>query len=264
MSEPHSSAEENEHERWRTLHELEDWLETPMQILSLVWLGLVLAEMIWSTTDFFAVLGLVIWGIFIAEFALRFFLAPAKLRFLKRNPITVIALVAPAFRFLTLLRALRFLRFARTLRLVRLVGTVNRGLNALGKSFGRRGLGYVVAATVLVTTLGAAGMLSLEPADEVQGGFTDFGHALWWTAMVIATMGSDFWPRTGEGRLLCLLLALYGFTVFGYLAASLAAFFIEQESKAPDSNVPGASELASLRQEIAALRADLNRHADRN
>ena len=75
--------------------------------------------------------------------------------------------------------------------------------------------------------------------------------------MVVATMGSDFWPRTGEGRLLCLLLAIYGFTVFGYIAASLAAFFIEQESKARDSNVLGAAELAALRREIADLRAEL-------
>lgn len=246
------------HRRWRTLHELEAWLETPMQILSLAWLGLVVAELVWTPSRFFTWLGLAIWGVFIAEFALRFFLAPGKWAFLKRNPITLIALLAPAFRFLTILRVLRL---ARGLRLVRLVGTANRGLNALGKSFGRRGLGYVVAATVAVTVLGAAGMLSLEPASEVEGGFVDFGHALWWTAMVVATMGSDFWPRTGEGRLLCLLLAIYGFSVFGYIAASLAAFFIEQESKAKDSNVVGAREIAALRGEIAALHAELR--ADR-
>jgi len=244
-------------ERWRMLLELEAWLETPMQILSLAWLALVVVELVWAPSSFFTGLGLAIWGIFIVEFALRFFLAPDKWRFLKRNPITLIALVAPAFRFLAMLRFLRVLRVTRGLRLVRLVGTANRGLNALGKSFGRRGLGYVVAATVAVTVLGAAGMLSLEPASEVEGGFVDFGHALWWTAMVVATIGSDFWPRTGEGRLLCLLLTIYGFTIFGYIAASLAAFFIEQESKAKDSNVAGAAEMAALRKEIAALRAEL-------
>jgi len=244
-------------ERWRMLLELEAWLETPMQILSLAWLALVVVELAWAPSRFFTGLGLAIWGIFIVEFALRFFLAPGKWAFLKRNPITLIALAAPAFRFLTMLRMLRVLRFARGLRLVRVIGTANRGLKALSKSFGRRGLGYVVAATVAVTLLGAAGMLSLEPSSEVPGGFVDFGHALWWTAMVVATMGSDFWPRTGEGRLLCLLLTIYGFTIFGYIAASLAAFFIEQESKAKDSNVAGASEMAALRAEIAALRAEL-------
>lgn len=245
---------DTEGERWRALHQLEEWLETPMQILSLVWLALVLAELIGSTSRFFAVLGLAIWAVFIVEFALRLFLAPDKWHFLKSNPITLVALVAPAFRFLTVLR---FLRFARTLRLVRLVGSANRGLNALGRSFGRRGLGYVVAATVMVVALGAAGMLSLEPASEVKGGFTDYGHALWWTAMIVATMGSDFWPQTGEGRLLCLMLAIYGFSVFGYLAASLAAFFIEQESKADDSNVPGANEIRALHREISALRRQM-------
>jgi voltage-gated potassium channel len=39
---------------------------------------------------------------------------------------------------------LSFLRLARGLRLVRIVGTANRGLNAMRRSFGRRGLGYVL------------------------------------------------------------------------------------------------------------------------
>ena len=61
--------------------------------------------------------------------------------------------------------------------------------------------------TVLVALLGAAGMLTFEPAGEVEGGFTSYTDALWWTAMLLTTMGSEFWPRTPEGRLLCLLLA---------------------------------------------------------
>lgn len=241
-------------ERWKVLHQLEDWAETPMMILSFFWLLLVLAELIWTTSGLFELLGIIIWIIFIAEFALRFVLAPDKLRFLKRNPITVIALIAPAFRFLSILR---FLRLARGLRLVRVVGTANRGLNALRISFGRRGLSYVVAATGIVVLLGAAAMLNFEPASEVEGGFTGFADALWWTAMIIATMGSQYWPTTPEGRLICLLLSVYGFAVFGYLTASLATFFIGQEAQAKDGAVAGTSELAALREEIAALRRDL-------
>ena len=60
--------------------------------------------------------------------------------------------------------------------------------------------------------LGAGGMLAFEPAAEVEGGFESYGDALWWTAMLLVTMGSEFWPRTPEGRILCFLLALYGFS----------------------------------------------------
>ncbi len=241
-------------ERWKVLHQLEAWVETPMAVLAFIWLLLVLAELIWTTSGLFELLGTVIWIVFIAEFALRFVLAPNKLRFLKRNPITIIALIAPAFRFLSVLR---FFRLARGLRLVRVVGTANRGLNALRISFARRGLGYVAAATAIVTLLGAAAMLNFEPATEVEGGFANFADALWWTAMIIATMGSQYWPETPEGRLICLLLSIYGFAVFGYLTASLATFFIGQEAQANDGTVAGAPELAALREEIASLRREL-------
>ena len=100
-------------------------------------------------------------------------------------------------------------------------------------------------------------MLAFEPASEVQEGFRSYADALWWTAMLLSTMGSQFWPQTPEGRVLCLLLALYGFAVFGYITASFASFFIDQEAKSDESAVAGSSEIAALRAEIHALRAEL-------
>jgi voltage-gated potassium channel len=243
-----------ERERWLTLRQLEEWLEGPMILLSLFWLLLVLVELIWTTSGIFQLVGTAIWIVFIAEFVLRFALAPRKFRFLRYNVVTVVALAAPALRFLN---ALRFLRLARGLRLVRIVGTANRGINALRKSFDRRGLGYVLLTTTLVIALGAAGMMTFEPSTEVRDGFTGYVDALWWTAMLIATVGSGFWPVSPEGRMLTLLLAVYGLAVFGYITASLATFFIGQEADAADGEVAGAAELRALRQEIALLREEL-------
>jgi voltage-gated potassium channel len=245
---------EEERERWEVLSQLEDWLERPMLILSFIWLSLVLVELIWTTSGVFELLGTIIWIVFILEFLLRFALAPRKIPFLRRNPITIIALAAPAFRFL---RALRLLRLSRGLRLVRIVGTANRGFGALQKSFDRRGLGYVLATTAVVILLGAGGMLAFEPAREVGGGFSGYADALWWTAMLVTTTGSDFWPLTAEGRVLALLLSIYGLAIFGYIAASLATFFIGQEAAAPDGDVASAREIKALREDIAALRKEL-------
>ena len=256
-------APEDEQERWQVLTQLEDWLEQPMLILSFIWLSLVIVELIWTTSGVFELLGTIIWIVFILEFLLRFALAPRKIRFLRRNPITIIALAAPAFRFLRVLRVLRLLRLSRGLRLVRIVGTANRGLGALRKSFDRRGLGYVLATTALVILLGAGGMLAFEPAREVRGGFSGYADAVWWTAMLVSTMGSDFWPLTPEGRVLALLLSIYGLAVFGYITASFATFFIGQEAAAPDGDVGGAREIAALRADIAALREELQRSASR-
>jgi voltage-gated potassium channel len=259
MSETPPETAREVHERWTVLEQLDEWLQIPMLVLSFVWLVLVLVELVWGQSRLLEIFGTAIWLMFIAEFLVRLALAPDKTAFLRGNWITVIALIAPAFRLLRAFRIFRFMRAARGLRLVRVVGTANRGMNALRASMGRRGLGYVLGLTVLIVLLGAAGMLAAEPAREVQGGFTSYADALWWTAMLLTTMGSQFWPQTGEGRALCLLLSLYGFAVFGYITASFASFFVGQEAEARGTPVAGAADLEELRREIALLRTELQR-----
>jgi voltage-gated potassium channel len=256
---PAPGGEAAPEERLSVLHQLEDWLQTPMMILSFAWLVIVIVELIWGASSLLETFGTAIWIAFLAEFSLRLGLAPDKSRFVRANWLTVVALAVPAFRLFRALRFLRIARAARGFRLVRIVGTANRGMNALRGSMGRRGLPYVAGATVLVALLGAAGMLAFEPAREVEGGFRSYGHSLWWTAMLLATMGSDFWPRTAEGRVLCFLLALYGFAVFGYITASFASFFIGQEAQDERTPIASAADLAALRHEIALLRAELTR-----
>lgn len=248
----------SEQECWSVLHEMESWLQTPMILLSFVWLLLVIAELVWGEAQLLEVFGTAIWAIFILEFTVRLVIAPDRTSFLKSNWLTVIALIVPAFRMLAAFRAFRFVRALRGIRLVKIVGTANRAMNALRRSLGRRGLGYVLAVTVLVTLLGAAGMLAFEPASRVPGGFRNYADALWWTAMILTTMGSAFWPTTGEGRLLCLLLSLYGFTVFGYITASFASFFIGQEAASSDGDVVGAADIKGLKTEIELLRSALD------
>lgn len=243
-------------ERWSVLRDLEGWLHTPMMVLSFIWLLLVIVELVWGTSRLLDVFGTAIWVIFVLEFAVRLTLAPDKWAFVKRNWLTVIALLAPAFRLLRGFRRLRFARTARGFRLVRIVGTANRGMNALRASLSRRGLGYVIGLTGIIALLGAGGMLAFELATEVKGGFASYADALWWTGMLLATMGSEFWPKTAEGRILCFLLALYVFAVFGYITASFASF-VERDAESPKAGTVGAADITALRAEISALRAEL-------
>lgn len=223
-------SEEEIAERLGTLAELERWLRAPMLVLSAAWLALAVVEFAWGSTRLLETVGLVIWVIFILEFALRFALAPNRLQFLRSNWLSAIALLVPAFRLLRGFRVLRLARATRGLRLVRVVGAANRGMNALREAMRRRGFGYIVALTGLVNLLGAAGMYTFERAPEVEGGFGSFGDALWWTAMLLTTMGSAYWPVTAEGRVLCLLLAVYAFAIFGYITAALASFFVGRDA----------------------------------
>ena len=243
--------------RWRVLNDLDDWLQVPMALLSVAWLAIVVWELVSGSSRLLETAGTAIWIAFLVEFAVRFSLAPAKLPFLKINWITVIALVVPALRMFAFLRFLRAARALRGLRLVRIIGTANRSMNALRATLARRGFVYVAGLTMLVIPLGAAGMLNFEKASEVSGGLRDYWDALWWTGMLVTSYGSDFWPHTTEGRLLCLLLSLYGLAVLGYITATLASFFVGRDATAKSGPVASSAEVAQLAAEIRALRLEL-------
>lgn len=51
-------------------------------------------------------------------------------------------------------------------------------MNTLRATLRRRQFGFVAGLTLLVLALGAAGMLSFEPPEEVEGGFSSYGDAL--------------------------------------------------------------------------------------
>ncbi len=251
-------AEELKRDRYELLQRLEDWLEAPMLVLAFVWLVLLVVELVRGESPLFNVLGTIIWVIFILDFAAKLILAPAKIDYLKRNWLTAVSLLIPALRLFRAFRAFRLLRLARTgrsLRLVRVVSSLNRGMKALGASLSRRGFGYVIILTLLVTVAGAAGMYAFE--NEVPGGPSNYGEALWSTAMIMTTMGSQFGPETAEGRMLYLFLALYAFGVFGYVTAALATFFVGRDADNVDAELAGARQLASLRDEVVALRDEI-------
>ena len=243
--------------RWRVLKELEAWLETPMLVLSGVWLALLIVELGWSTSPAVQAAGVAIWVVFILEFLLRLALAPRKGLFLAHNLVTIAALVLPAFRLFRAARLLRFARLARLGRgatLVRVVAGANRSMNALRKAMGRRGFGYVAALTLVVCLLGALGMRVFEADGPNAGAFDSYGDALWWTAMILTTMGSQAWPATGEGRILALLISIYAFAVFGYVAGALASFFVGRDRQ---EEAPGRGDVRDLRRSVEMLSAEV-------
>jgi voltage-gated potassium channel len=127
----------------------------------------------------------------------------------------------------------RLARATRGVRLARVLTTINRNMRTLALGFRRRGIGYLTLLTITIMLTGAAGMYQFELNAPGGAGFPDYATALWWTAMLLTTMGSEYWPRTAEGRFLCLLLAFYAFAVFGYVTAAIAAYFVDRDKTVP-------------------------------
>lgn len=243
-------------ERQALLEQLQDWLETPMVVLAFLWLALFVVEVIWGLTPLLEIAGYVIWVLFIVEFALGLTLAPSKRQYLRHNWLKGLALIAPALRVFRIFRVLRLFRAAgmsRGLRLLRVLSSLNRGMRALAASMGRRGFGYVVLLTLIVALVGAAGMYAFESTTPGGQGLENYSDALWWTAMIMTTLGSDYWPQTAEGRALCFFLSLYAFAIFGYVTATLATFFIGSDAESDEAELASAKSVAALHREIAAL-----------
>jgi voltage-gated potassium channel len=84
--------------------------------------------------------------------------------------------------------------------------------------------------------------------------------------MLMTTSGSGYWPRTAEGRVLCFLLALYAFAIFGYVTATLATLLIGQQiQRRPPPNKSQSldalrDELSDLNSRLAALAQKLPPH----
>lgn len=229
-------------ERETLLQHVHAALDRVMVLLSIVWIALLVAELLTGALPRSLEIAVwVIWGLFVLDFLIEFTIAPIKGRYLRTNWLTVVSLALPALRVIRVFAALRVLRAARVVRsvgLLRILTSVNRGLASIRATAARRGVGYVLMATVLVMTVGAAGMASFESPSALAGeGIADarplngYVDALWWTAYTMTT-GATHEPATGEGRLLGWLLSLYGLAIFGYLTATLASHFVGREGEA--------------------------------
>jgi voltage-gated potassium channel len=243
-------------ERYALLHQIEDWLEGPMLVLGFVWLVLLVVELTGSLSPGLQLVGSAIWVVFIVDFAVKLTLAPQRMRYLASNWLTVIALLVPALRVFRVVRFVKVLRLARATRglsLLRVISSLNRGMRALGRSMSRRGFGYAVLLTLIVAVVGAAGMYHFERDLPDGPGFDSYGTALWWTAMLMTTLGSGYWPESGEGRVLCFLLSLYAFAVFGYVTATLATFFIGRDAEDEAAELASAQAVAQLQRDVSRL-----------
>jgi voltage-gated potassium channel len=260
-----AEKQKREEEQAELSQRIVDWMELPMVVLGFAWLVLLIIDLVWELPPLLALLSTIIWAIFVVEFLLEFGIAPQKIAYLKHNWLTAIALLVPALRIFRIVRVLRILRVAQTargLKLVRVLGSLNRGMRALGASLGRHGFSYVAALTVVVTFAGAAGMYAFERYPPGRG-LASYPEALWWTAMIMTTLGSDYWPNTAEGRVLCVILSLYAFSVFGFVAASLATFLVGREAELEKGELPSAKSIAALRDEIAGLRDEVRALSER-
>lgn len=206
-----------------------------------------------------------IWVVFLLDFLLRFWIAPAKRQFLRSNWLGALSVALPFLRPLRAFRALRALRAARATRslsLIRLLGGVNRGLRLLRRVAASNQALLIGGMIVLVVMSGAVGIWYFdqgEPGSPIR----TFGDALWWSAALVTTMNSEKFAVSPEARVIGILIRIFGLSIFGYITATIASYLIgKNASDASDRDVL-ARQIRALRDEVAELRGQLDPHASR-
>jgi voltage-gated potassium channel len=191
----------------------------------------------------------IVWLGFCAEFIARAAVAPNRSAFVRGSwsDLLIIA-ISPPFGVPESLQGVRAVRALRLLRLLRAFAFVTIGVRASKRALRHRKFHYVLVVTSAVMLLGAAGVYLVE--HQQNEAITTFGDAIWWAVTTTTTVGyGDIYPRTGEGRLIAVVLMLTGIGVIGIFTATIANFFaLEEES----------SELEAVKQQLRAIEAKLD------
>ena len=207
------------------------------------------------------------WLVFVVDLVVHVRLHPRYLHEgMGRFDLSVVILTSPWYlipgvdggAFVTLLRLARLARVA-------MVGLktpiLKRTLERLGKPF--------LYVTIMLFVCAAIAMR----AEDHKHGFATYGDALWWGVVTITTVGyGDIVPESRVGRVTAAILMITGVALLGTVAASLASLFRLEDKADEDAAEVAASapapspdpvtldvsaELRALREEVAALRAEL-------
>jgi len=118
-------------------------------------------------------------------------------------------------------------------------------------------LTMIIAAYVLIT-IASLLILSLErgaPGADIKTG----RDAFWWAIVTATTVGyGDYVPVTFFGRLLALILMIFGIGIFAVLTSFMAARVVHLQDDGQDDGYPNQEDITTIvREENAVIRAEL-------
>jgi voltage-gated potassium channel len=259
MTSPDNSSQTEERTatngRARALKRFEELTAVPMLILSLAIIPLIVVpltvELSKSTERAIIAIDWIIWAVFAVEYVVRLFLSPRKLIFVRRNLLDLFIVLLP---FLRPLRIVRSARLFRVLRALRAVAFLARGARTVRAVLTGKKIHYALVFTMAVV-LGAGLLVESFERGAKNAEITSIPDALWWAVTTVTTVGyGDLVPVTAAGRGVAVALMIVGIALFGFIAGSLASFFLEtSEEKAHKAEEDQLQEIAGRLDRIERL-----------
>lgn len=162
--------------------------------------------------------------LFFVDFAVRFWRAESKAKFMKWGWIDLIACIPN-------IDALRFGRLVNLLRVIRLLRGVrvwHRLVSVILRNKPQTAFASVLLSIILLITFSSVGILLAERAPEAN--IKSANDALWWSVTTITTVGyGDKYPVTMPGRAIAMVLMLSGIGLFGMLSGLIASLLLRQK-----------------------------------
>ena len=239
--------------KYRGEKNLAAWEErssTPMFVASVLYL-LAFAAPIMSTRiqepydGYLNIIQMILWGLFAADYCIRLYLAPRRLYFITHNLMNLAIVLLPAWRIVSFLAMIHL--------------TTNRQYKRLSE-LAVKLFGYT-AIFIIMFALAIYSVESSEPGTMIR----DLPTAYWWTFTTLATVGyGDVYPITGIGRVIAVVVMLYGVGMVAVATGALASWIIEKIGGREEQEYPATkADVDDLRQEISELRALLAREYER-
>jgi voltage-gated potassium channel len=185
--------------------------------------------------------------VFLVDFFVHFFLAPSKWSFLRWGWIDLLSSI-PEVSWLRWGRVFRVVRIVRALRSFREVFEHFAAEPPKG-TFMMAGMMTTIA--VLSATVAEFAFEQGQPGANIKTG----GDALWWAFATITTIGyGDRYPVTSEGKIVAVVLVVFGLSFFGTFTAYVASFFLEKSKMRQESDTQRLlREMRSLREAVDRL-----------
>jgi voltage-gated potassium channel len=182
---------------------------------------------------------LAVYCIFVADYAVRLYLADPRGRWFIRHLWELPIIVLP---------------FLRPLRLLSLAVVVNALQRAVGQTIRGKVMVYTACGAVAIVYAASLAILDVE-GTRPESKIHNLGDALWWAITTVTTVGyGDLSPATPMGKLVAVALMIGGIALVGSVTATLASWIVQrvaQEDTA--SEVATRAEIEELRDEIRRL-----------